>query len=86
MFLIYIYIGMVWLSRLLRSRRGSPLIEEAMLLMLSMLSLTAIVTFLTRVFSNVNIGGSGGVQGFFDTLANNISAILEDLLKLLGVI
>jgi hypothetical protein len=71
--------------KLLRDRRGSPLIEEAMLLMISMLSLTAIVTFLTRVFSNVNIGGVGGVQGFFDTLANNVSAILGDLLKLLGI-
>lgn len=77
---------MVKLFRLLKDKRGSPLIEEAMLLMLSMLSLTAIVTFLTRVFSNVNIGGTGGVQGFFDTLANNISAILEDLLKLLGIV
>jgi hypothetical protein len=70
------------MERLLRKRAGSPLVEEGILLSLTVITLAVVLSLITTLFGGISkvVGGaSSSVSSFFESAIKNLDDLLKQL-------
>lgn len=71
-----------WMRRLLRKRVGSPLVEEGILLSLTVITLAVVLSLITTLLGGINKvveGASSSVSSFFESAIKNLDDLLRQL-------